>query len=247
MQFSVSRHAECHKGSFFHPDYALRVTRRCLEEDLATDATTPFEDIRDHPIIKAFVKDRATDPDGGKTVGPEAGEKTLRRVGYGDDHRGVTWWDPEHKVVWLCAYHGKHRSGDSDDSFPYFEELREAGRIYPTTDDYELLFEEEDAYFFDFVEQDAQESLEVARQHPDQEIEVEIGRKVGTSIVVELVETMEETYVAFSWEQIHDLDTPLTLLQAFYPGSRWEDWQTDKPLPTRPLNDGEVCFSHFHG
>src|SRR5438876_12239066 len=109
MRFAVSRHADTHRGSFFHDNYALRLTRRCLEEDLGHDARTEFAEIRDHPIIKAFIKDRATDPDGGKPVGPNAGELTLRRIGYGDDHRGVTWWDAEQATVWLCAYHGKHR------------------------------------------------------------------------------------------------------------------------------------------
>jgi hypothetical protein len=159
----------------------------------------------------------------------------------------VTWWDEEHATVWLCAYHGNHRSGDSDDSFPYFKQLLQAGTIYPTADDFELLFADEDAYFLDFAVADAQASLEIARQHQDAEVEVVIGRKVGTSLAVEVVETMQETYVVFSWEEVGVLDTPLVLLKAFYPNSRWEDWETTKPFPVRELRDGEVCFSYFHG
>lgn len=250
MQFSVSRHGICHRGSYFHERYSLRITQRCREDNLGVSADTEFSNLQDHPIVKALVKDRQTDPDGGKTVGAAAGDKTLRRVGFGDDHRGVTWWDAENEVVWLCAYHGKHRAGADDDSFVYFDELIAAGRMYPTVADYEMLFEEEDLYFLDFVEQDAQESLEVARQNPDTEVEVLIGRAIGTTIVVEVVETLEETYVAFSWKQVENaghLDNLLALLRGFYPDSRWEDWEMPGRLPTRELRDNEGCFKLFHG
>jgi len=247
MRFDVPRHDETHRGFYFHDRYALRVTQRCLVDDLGEDATASFTEIRDREIVKAFIKDRATDPDGGKTVGSNAGDLTLRRVGYGDDHRGVTWWDREHGVVWLCAYHGKHRSGEADDSFRYFEQLLQAKQMYPTADDYEQLSDDEEAYFFDYAVEDAQVSLDFARQHQDEEIEVVIGRQVGTSLAVEVVETMEETYVVFSWEEVEHLDTPLVLLKAFYPDSTWDDWDDKKPFPARELRPGEVCFSHFHG
>ena len=87
-------------------DYELRITTRCLEEDLEVPRDTPISELLDQPILKALIKDRATDPDAGKTIGPEAGSETIRRLGYGHDHRGATWWDPTEKVVWLWRPQG---------------------------------------------------------------------------------------------------------------------------------------------
>ena len=130
-----------HRGSFFLPEWELRITRRCLSEDLGVSPEEPIGALLDHPIVKALVKDRANDPDGGKSVGPEAGDRTLRRLGYGHDHRGATWWDGAERVVWLCAYHGGHRSGEPDDPFKrHFPDLIAAGRALPETSDYEALF-----------------------------------------------------------------------------------------------------------
>jgi hypothetical protein len=139
-----------------------------MEEDLHVSEDTAFADLLKREIVKALVKDRATDPEGGKTVGPQAGDKTLYRLGYGDDHRGATWFDRKHNVVWLCAY-SLHRSGDPNDAFPYFDELIAAQRIRPQEDDYEALFLERDERFADLVYGDAQTLLAEARRNPGEE------------------------------------------------------------------------------
>lgn len=64
------------RGSYFLAHYELRITWRCLEEDFEVSLAAPIGDLLDHPIVKALIKDRATDPNAGKTVGPEAGEVT---------------------------------------------------------------------------------------------------------------------------------------------------------------------------
>jgi hypothetical protein len=69
------------RGSYFLESYELRITARCLEEDFGVSAVAPIGDLLDQPIVKALIKDRATNPDAGKTVGPEAGEDTIRRLG----------------------------------------------------------------------------------------------------------------------------------------------------------------------
>jgi hypothetical protein len=53
-------------GSYFLADYELRIAARCLEEDFGVSPATPMGDLLDHPIVKALIKDRATDPDAGK-------------------------------------------------------------------------------------------------------------------------------------------------------------------------------------
>jgi hypothetical protein len=234
-----------HRGAFVLERYELRVTLRCLSEDLGIDTAPAFEQLMDYEIIKALVGDRASDPASGKTVGPEAGKKTLYRLGYGNDHRGATWWDEAQGVVWLCAYHGKHRSGSAEDSFPYFEGLIRDGRMMPTADDYARLFEERDEEFNDFVFSDAQALLSEARENQGVEVQGIVGGQIGAGVVVEVVETAEEVFVAFRWRDITDQSFLIKLLAAFAPDSTWEQWRQAQ-LPTRQLNEagGETCFSY---
>lgn len=234
-----------HRGSFFYGDWELRITERCLLEDLEVDSGTPFGDLLSREIVKAFVGDRASTPEGGKTVGPPAGEKTLYRLGYGDDHRGATWYDPVDKVVWLCAYHGRHRSGAVNDAFPYFDELIQQGRIKPTEEDYVRLFQERDERFVDLVRVDAQALLKTARQSPGEELSGVVGGEATVGVLVEIVETLSETYVAFLVDEV-TYERFVLLLEAFYPGSTFFDWEEVRSLPTRELRDGEFCYRILH-
>jgi hypothetical protein len=210
--------------------------------------STEFSDLLAREIVKAFVSDRAADPDGGRTVGPDAGANTLRRLGYGDDHRGATWWDQVERVVWLCAYHGRHRSGEADDPFKkHFPDLIAAGRMKPTAEDYEALFEERDEQFVDFVQADAQALLATAREDLGSEKQALVGGEATVGCLVDVVETLEETYVAFKLGDI-TYERIVLLLNAFHPASADEWRQTDR-LPHRPVNEaeGEVCFSYLKG
>lgn len=238
-----------HRGSYFLEKYELRITKRCLTEDLGEAADTPISDLLDQEIVKALVKDRATSPTGGKTVGPAAGADTYARLGYGDDHRGATWWDSANKVVWLCAYHGRHRSGEADDPFKkHFPELIAADAMKPAADDYERLFEERDERFDDFVFSDAQELLAVARSDPGKEHHRVLGGEASAGCLVEVVSTLEETYVAF-FPLEAGYERFLKILAAFFPDARFEDWEPVDALPTRglDLDRGEVCYRQLRG
>jgi hypothetical protein len=240
--------ADILRGSILLADWELRITRRCLEEDLEVPASTPIAELVDHPIVKALISDRATDPDGGKTVGPAAGQDTLRRLAFGNDHRGATWWDPVEKVVWLCAYSGAHRSGAADDPFKaLFPELIAAGKMKPLEADYEALFEDRDARFVDTVESDAQELLAAAHDDPGAEKRAVIGGEPTVGCLVEIVDTLEETYVAFLIEEV-GYERFVILLNAFYP-SRFEDWEQVEEMPHRPIDtaSAEICYRYLKG
>lgn len=58
-----------HRGSCLCERYELRITGRCLVDDLGLTAESSFEDALTHPIVQAFVDKRWTTPDAGKTVG----------------------------------------------------------------------------------------------------------------------------------------------------------------------------------
>jgi nucleotide-binding universal stress UspA family protein len=236
----------CDRGSFMcDAGYELRVTHRCIRHDLGLPLPQVFEDMAAaHEIVLAFQRKASASTVGSKTVGPEAGERTLYRLARGDDHRGVTWFDPQSRVVWLCGSRF-HRSGDADDAFPYFESLLKQGAVWPQPDDYEWLEEDRAARLAEALPEAAQELLAEARRRPN----VEHRRVVGTGevgVVVEVVETLEETYVATSVRVMADPIGLVVLLAAFYPNRDLVEWRFQARLPTRPLEPSELCMSILH-
>jgi hypothetical protein len=130
--------------SFICKRYELRVTRRCLEEDLGRDPDSDFAELLDKAtpeIVTALVKKRCDSPMDRSEIAPLSSGRTVYRLAFGDDHRGGTWHDERFGVVWLLAYR-LHRSGKPDDAFPYIKGLDEAGRLLPTEADYKALFDD---------------------------------------------------------------------------------------------------------
>ena len=235
-----------HRGSCICENYDLRITERCLVSDLGFESATPFTDTRVHPIVQAFENQRAAAPIGTRTVGPAAGELTIYRLGLGHDHRGATWHDQEEKVVWLCAYR-LHRSGENEDAFPYFRGLIAAGTALPTEDDYLSLFSDRGRRFAETIDEDARQLLARARGNPGTEQIGILGGEEPTAVVVDVVETLEETYVAFSAVRMKT-SRLIMILGAFYVEAEFHDWDLADALPTRPLRyeDGEICYRILH-
>jgi hypothetical protein len=159
--------------------------------------------------------------------------------------RGATWHDADEGVVWVCAC-GRHRSGEADDAFPYFEELRDRGLIWPTNEDYEALLADRGERFAAFVVADAPALLERARAEPEIEQTAMIGLE-PVAVVVRVVETLEETFVAVSGMNLQ-LPTLQLLLVALYPERPFTDWRQESRLPTRELDHtrAEFCLSIVH-
>lgn len=163
----------------------------------------------------------------------------------GDDHRGATWFDEAVNVLWLCAY-GFHRSGAEDDAYPYFHALIRSGEIWPTREDYAWLERDRAARLAERLPEAAQALLAEARRDPNSEHVAVIGSgHVG--VVVEVIDTLEETYVAVSVATLGDPTRFVALLAAFYPNRPFDDWQYRSRLPTRTLRPGEICRSILHG
>jgi len=231
-----------HRGSCICEGYDLRVTRRCLVTDLGFESNTIFAEARAHPIVRAFENQRAADPIGTRTVGPAAGDLTVYRLGLGNDHRGATWHDQAERVVWLCAYR-LHRSGEDDDAFPYFHELIGAGVLLPTEDDYSALFDDRGRRFTETLYEDAQQLLSRARSTPGVEQVGVLGGEESAAVVVEVVDMLEETYVAFSVAGM-DASRVVMILGAFDVESAFNDWELVTTFPTRPLrvDNGEISY-----
>jgi hypothetical protein len=159
----------------------------------------------------------------------------------GNDHRGGTWFDEREEVVWLLAYR-RHRSGASDDFFPYCKGLDRDDRLLPTPDDYERLFRDRDRRFVDAVRIEAPLLLKDARGQPGHELRAMLGGHLGACVSVEVADDLEATTIALrsptvEWGHLE------VILAAFHPTPDWE--QTDR-LPSRDLAEDEVAFVHHH-
>jgi hypothetical protein len=150
-------------------------------------------------------------------------------------------------VVWLCAY-GLHRSGEDDDAFPYFDELIRSGSLLPTEADYAALFDDRGQRFADTLYEDAQQLLIRARSNAGVEQFGVLGGEQATAVVVNVVETLEEIYVAFSVAHI-DTTRLVMILSAFDTDASFPDWELVETFPTRPLrlDNGEICYRILHG
>jgi hypothetical protein len=235
-------------GACLCENYELRVTQRCLTEDLSYSADATFSEALAHDIVRAFRRERSAAPVGSGTVGPAAGANTLHRLRHTDDHRGATWFDEEHGVVWLCAY-GFHRSGEPDDAFHHFHRLIDEERIRPEVGDYVALLTDREQRFAEIVRAGAPGLLEEARHEPEQAVTVTLGG-VDMSVVIVVVETLQETYVAIAGQSgVVNRRRTLMILSAFYPEAEIGEWSVRYELPTRALDAArlEVCWSILHG
>lgn len=235
--------ANCRRGSYLGENWELRVTGRCLVEDLDRDADTPFEDLLNQDIIKGFVGKRSSDPTDTRKVEPLTSGREVYTLGFGHRHRGATWHDEANRVIWLCAY-GQHESGAADDAFPYFKQLDTEGRLLPMRGDYEGLIEDRNRRFADTVVDDAQRLLAEALEEPGIEKPAVLAGSVGVGVAVEVVETLEETYVAI---RAHDLRPGWLdiVLAAFFPDCDSRSWEWTDSFPTRSLRDDELCYRHL--
>jgi hypothetical protein len=228
--------------------HELRVTKRCLVEDLNESPAEPFgELVERHGMVRAFRRERRAATAGPDTIGPAGGDRPLSVLRHTHDWRGATWFEPDQAVVWLCECSGRHRSGEPDDAFRYIQALRDDDRIWPTDDDYEALEADRGQQFAAFVVTDAAALLATARAAPETEQVAIIGLQ-PVAVVVRVVETMEETFVAISGLRL-SLSMLQLLLVSLYPDRGFEDWRSERRLPTRELDrvSAELCFSIVHG
>jgi hypothetical protein len=169
------------------------------------------------------------------------------RLGHGNDHRGATWHDQSESVIWLCGYR-LHRSGEDNDAFPYFHELIDSGVLLPTEDDYTALFDDRGHRFTETLYVDAQQLLARARSSLGLEQVGVLGGEQSAAVVVEVVDTLEETYVAFSISGM-DSSRVVMIVGAFDVEASFSDWELATTLPHRPLRvvDGEICYRILRG
>jgi hypothetical protein len=221
-------------------DRQLRITRRCIEEDLGSDRKASLEDLAGHPIIKAFIRERRIKVIGTRRVEPLAGGQEVWVLAQGHRHRGGTWHDEEHGVVWLVAY-GWHESGSNSDFFPYCKHLDQRGDLMPTAEDYAVLLQEEALHLARQLMVEPPLLLKRARESGREE-RMTIGGKFGTAIAVEVADDLEAVSVAFDTRTVQVYEHVPAILAAFVPDTDWED--ADR-MPSRALEEHEIAFTHL--
>lgn len=227
----------CYHGSFLCEEWELRLTRRCLEEDLGRSPDKNFGDLLGVEIIKAFIARRRERHDNTREVAPLTSGKTVWRLSRGHDHRGATWYDPDDKVVWLLAY-GLHRSGEPEDAFPYFNQLDLEGRLLPTLDDYAALEKDRGRRFVEQVMRVVPRLMEQAKEQPEAEQSASIGGSTQIGVAMEVVETLEEVYLRVSPLNLRPAWLEI-ILAAVFGGRPWE--VTDR-FPNREPSVEELRF-----
>jgi hypothetical protein len=229
--------------------YDLRITVRCLEEDLGMprgDSNIAPNEIQ-HEFIQAFIEKRRDHPKGTEPfVLPKHGP-IADKLRWTERWRGATLYDSEENVVWLLGI-GFHTSGRPDDVYELLEALDREDRLLPTEEDYELLLDSREANLPQLLAVNAEEMLEEANANPGTEIQRVIGGTFPISVVVERENGMTATWLAISY-RLHrgEVEPPPEwerfLLAAFFPGRRPEDIQSpEQRLPTRATGSDEWVY-----
>jgi len=231
---------ETHLGSFICADWELRVTGRCLKDDLHESADADFNDLKGVEIIKSFMKERFERTDDTRKVNKLQDGKLVWVLARGNDHRAGTWYDAEHRVVWLLAYR-LHRSGESGDFFPYCQALSAAGDLLPTESDYEKLLTNRGSRFAFSVRIEAPLILRQAQEASGQEHKVMFGGRHGACLSVEYADELQQTTVAFRVDTV-PTDHVAIILAAIHGDAAWE--LTDK-VGSRTIGPLEVGFAHL--
>lgn len=222
------------------PDWELRVTRRCLVEDLGADGDATLEDVSKHPIVRAFLRERKTKTEGTRTVSRLSSNHRIWVLTQAQRHRGGTWHEAQRSIVWLVAG-GHHESGSKDDFFPYCRRLSEEGRLIPSKEDYESLFKEQAERFAARVLIDAPLLRKEARE-ADEEVSAQIGGRFGVKVAIEVAENLEEIWVAFDLRTVEvHLYIPVILSALEAEG----EWEPADRMPSRPLEYYETAYRHL--
>ncbi|HEX7060051.1 MAG TPA: hypothetical protein VF176_09395 [Solirubrobacterales bacterium] len=227
------------RGSFICSDWELRVTNRCVEQDLDMPAGVTFEELRNHEIIKALISDRSDRTENTRQVSPLTSGQPIWVLSRGHDHRGGTFFDEQERVVWLVAYR-RHRSGSEDDFFPYCKELDRKDRLLPTAQDYERMVRDRDGRIVRSIVIEAPLILKEARRQGTEQRAM-LGGKQGACIAIEAVDDLEAITIAFKVSTI-DFDLVPIVLAAFHDGA----WESSERMPSRRLDPDEIAFIHIH-
>lgn len=236
--FPAALHGLDVDGARICANWELRVTRRCLQEDVGASPDADFADIVGLEIVKALVSDRTDRHDDTRTVSGIKTGVAVDVLSRGHDHRGGTVYDDNERVVWLVAY-GRHRSGAPDDFFPYCRRLADDGVLLPTDADYERMFRERDRRFVEALVIEGPLILKRARETGTEQ-RVSLGGAHGACVAVEADEQLEAITVAFRVGTV-EFDLVPVILAAISVG----EWEPHAHMPSRALDSDEFACTQL--
>ncbi len=231
--------------------HALRATKRCLVEDLrlpATAAKGPLEAVAGSSgIVDAFLERRARHPLGQETIQG----LTSRIVAYSlhsADYRGITWYQENHRVVWLLAA-AFHRSGKRDDAYPYFISLDNEGRLLPKTEDVELLVAEQTKDLARHLLEQVPALTQQVLSNPGRLLGGVLGGRIKIRAIFEADDTPMLSVAISQKLQPGNLQLPADWLMivaaAFFPDGDPQNLSFAWDMGGRPLREDEIAFCDF--
>lgn len=231
--------------------HILRVTKRCLVDDLQlpeTAAKGPLEAVAGSSgIVDAFLERRAHHPVGQETIQG----LTSRIVAYSlhsADYRGITWHQENAGVVWLLAA-GFHRSGKSDDAYPYFIRLDNEGRLLPTAEDVELLVAEQTKDLARHLLEQVPAMTQQVLANPGRLLVGILGGRIKIRAIFEDDDSPMLSVAISQKLQPGNLRLPADWLMivaaAFFPDGDPQNLSFAWDLAGRPLGQDEIAFCDF--
>lgn len=228
------------------PAWALRITQRCLTEDLgqAPDAPAdPAANADRHPLVRAFVTER-----GQTTHGPDP-LKCAWEVGaavftiHHGTSRGVTWHQEALNVVWLLGIADAH-------NYERLCDLAADDRLMPTATDVERVVADRAPTFARALVEDVPVLIDLARQNAGQIIEGLIAGTVPVRLRIDPDGEAPLLTVAVDQRlQPEGLRLPggwiARLAMAYFPDTPFEQFSWVADLGGQPLQDSEIAFCDF--
>ena len=230
------------------PAWALRITERCLTEDLGqpadarSDATANADR---HPLVHAFVAER-----GQTSHGPdplkcawETGAPVFT-IHHGTS-RGATWHHEALNVVWLLGIADAH-------NYDHLCDLAKNDRLMPVAVDVERLVADQAPTFAKALIEDVPALIDRARQNAGQIVEGLIAGTVPVRLRMDPDGQAPLLTVAIDQRlRPEGLRLPggwlARLAMAFFPETPFERFSWATELGNQPLRDSEVAFCDFPG
>ena len=244
------------------PPHQLRITRRCLVEDLGfspDDLERPLDELAATDsdagkFIRTFIEKRGPDPvDEDSIEGLATGRIPMHPLRRGERIRGLTWHDRDANVVWLVAAHFAHRSGERGDSYPYFRSLR-IDQLLPEELDYLLFREQQAIQAADAILDLIGPGLRSALDDPGSEIRLNVGGTPVSLLVTRPTPSPPRLKVAISMRRTaSSFEPPPWWLPAILARcfrrqfAGWDDlpFSDDRSFGARRIGNDEWAFESF--
>lgn len=228
------------------PAWALRITQRCLTEDLGqpadarNDATANADR---HPLVRAFLAER-----GQTTHGPdplkcawETGAPVFT-IHHGTS-RGATWYHEALNVVWLLGIADAH-------NYDHLCDLAASNRLMPVAVDVERLVADLAPTFAEALIEDVPALIDRARQNAGQIVEGHIAGTVAVRLRMDPDGQAPLLTVAVEQRlRPEGLRLPggwlARLAMAFFPETPFDQFSWVGELGDQPLRESEVAFCDF--